>query len=679
MPSVDALRNLGVTATSGGGTIRVASNTATSLELCLFDAKDLTWVTDRIPLSRDGDGVWCASSSKLVPDACYSLRADGPDAPANQFDPALHLVDPYTRGLSRTATGQWRSCVVDGDFDWGGVAKPATPLDKTVIYETHAKGLSKLNPAVPAQFRGTYAGLAHDTAIRYLKDLGVTAIELLPVQQFMTEPRLIKQGLVNYWGYNTLAFFSPHAAYASTSAQVAGPAQVLREFKGMVRLLHEAGLEVILDVVYNHTAEEGPGGPTSSFRGLDNATYYRQTADGQYIDVTGCGNSVNYSLPIPQRLLMDSLRYWANEVQIDGFRFDLAAALGRDENVNFTPDHPLLDAIVNDPDLAGVKMIAEPWDVGAGGWQVGNFPPKFSEWNDNYRDRVRDFWLTDIAAARQTGSAPGGIGPLATKLSGSSNMFSADRGPLASTNFITAHDGFTAFDLTAYNQKHNLGNGENNRDGTDNNRSFNHGVEGHTDDPAISAVRRKAIRNLLGTLLLSAGIPMLTAGDEVGRSQNGNNNAYCHDNPLTWLPWEIEDWQSELWRVVQELLRLRRENPALRPVRYAVKGESVASASRMAWFNADGRSMSIDDWNSSSERTLQYFAESTPESEGLNRILLIVHGMEAPETVSLPVLDGIVQYTQLWNSALDDVEVMDHAPGTTVHVAGTSLQLFRAH
>jgi glycogen debranching enzyme len=679
MPSVDPLRNLGVKATSDGGTIRVASTTATSLELCLFDAKDLTWVTERIPLSRDGDGVWSASSPKLVPDACYSLRADGPDAPANRFDPTLHLLDPYARGLSRTATGDWRSCVVDGAFDWGGVAKPGTPLDKTVIYETHAKGLSKLNPAVPEDLRGTYAGLAHDTAIAYLKDLGVTAVELLPVHQFVTEPRLAAQGLVNYWGYNTLAFFAPHGAYASNTAQAAGPAQVLREFKGMVRLLHDAGLEVILDVVYNHTAELGPDGPTTSFRGLDNGTYYRHTADGRYIDVTGCGNTVNFALPIPQRLLMDSLRYWANEVQVDGFRFDLAAALGRDENVDFRRDHPLLEAIVNDPQLAGVKMIAEPWDVGAGGWQVGNFPPKFSEWNDDYRDRVRDFWLTDIAAARQSGAAPGGIGPLATKLSGSSNVFDAQRGPLASVNFITAHDGFTAFDLTAYNHKHNLGNGENNRDGTSNNHSFNHGVEGHTDDPAISAVRRKAIRNLLGTLLLSAGIPMLTAGDEVGRSQSGNNNAYCHDNPLTWLPWELDCWQSDLWKVVQELLRLRRENPALRPIRYAVKDENVASASRMEWFNAAGESMSIADWNSSSERTLQYFAESTPESEPLNRILLIVHGMEAPETVSLPRLDGIARYTLLWNSALDDVDAMDHAPGTTVDVAGTSLQLYRAH
>ncbi|WP_346231900.1 glycogen debranching protein GlgX [Parafrigoribacterium mesophilum] len=679
MPSVDPLRDLGVRSTAEGGTIRVASNTASSIELCLFDPKDLTWVTDRIPLSRDGDGVWTASSPKLLPDARYTLRADGPAAPANRFDPALHLLDPYARGLSRTATGQWRSCVVDGSFDWGGVVKPATPLDKTVIYETHPKGLTKLNPAVPEEFRGTYAGLAHDTAIRYLKDLGVTAVELLPVHQFVTEPRLAKQGLVNYWGYNTLAFFSPHGAYASNTAQAAGPAQVLREFKGMVRLLHEAGLEVILDVVYNHTAELGVDGPTTSLRGLDNATYYRHSADGRYIDVTGCGNTVNFALDIPQRLLLDSLRYWANDVQIDGFRFDLAAALGRDENVNYRRDHPLLESIVNDPELAAVKMIAEPWDVGAGGWQVGNFPPKFSEWNDDYRDRVRDFWLTDIAAARQSGSAPNGSGAFATKLSGSSNVFDAERGPLASVNFITAHDGFTAFDLTAYNQKHNLGNGENNRDGTDNNHSFNHGVEGHTDDPAISAVRRKALRNLLGTLLLSAGVPMLTAGDEVGRSQKGNNNAYCHDNPLTWLPWELEDWQSDLWRVVQELLRLRRENPALRPARYAVRGENVASASRMEWFNAAGESMSIDDWNSSSERTLQYFAESTPESEGLNRILLIVHGLETPETVTLPSPEGIGQYTLLWNSALDDVEVMDHPPGVTVNVAGTSLQLFRAH
>ena len=678
MSSVDPLHDLGVTANLEGGTIRVVSRSATAMELCLFDTKDLTWISDRIPLTRDGDGVWSASSSKLVPNVRYSLRADGEDTPVNGFDPELHLIDPYSRGLSRTSTGEWRSCVVDGSFDWGGVAKPATPLEDTVIYEAHAKGISKLNPSVPESLRGTYAGLAHDTTIRYLKDLGVTAVQLLPVHQFTTEPRLAKQGLANYWGYNSLNFFSPHAAYASTSAQIAGPAQVLREFKGMVRLLHEAGLEVILDVVYNHTSEEGPGGPTTSFRGLDNATYYRHTPDGRYIDVTGCGNTLNFADPVPARLVMDSLRYWANEVQVDGFRFDLAAALGRDTNVNYRKDSPLLDAIVHHPDLAGVKMIAEPWDVGAGGWQVGNFPAGWSEWNDDYRDRVRNFWLTDIGAARQNGAAPHGIGPLAAKLAGSSSTFSGERGPLASVNFISAHDGFTAFDLTAYNQKHNLGNGENNRDGTGNNHSFNHGVEGGTDDPAILAARRKAIRNLLGTLLLSAGVPMLTAGDEVGRTQNGNNNAYCHDNPLTWLPWELEPWQLKLWRVAQELLRLRRENPALRPSRYAISGQSVPSASRMEWFNAAGGAMSIDDWNSSTERTLQYLATATT-AEGRNSILLVVHGVESPAAVTLPTRDGITQYTLLFNSALDDVEVTDHAPGSTLPVAATSLQLFRAH
>src|SRR6185312_2571685 len=524
---------------------------------------DPDWVSERVQLSKDAHDVWSGTSPNLLPGAHYSLRADGPLSPANRFDPTLHLLDPYARGLARTATGEWRSYVQDDSFDWAGVSKPSIPLDHTVIYEAHAKGISKLNPAVPEELRGTYAGLAHDTAIAYLKDLGVTAIQLLPVHQFVSEQRLIKQGLTNYWGYNTLNFFTPHAAYASRSAQFGGTGAVLREFKGMVRLLHDAGIEVILDVVFNHTAEEGVDGPTSSLRGLDNASYYRQDAKGNYIDVTGCGNTVNFASPVSQRLVLDSLRYWANEVQVDGFRFDLAVTLGRDASVQFDPKHPLLEAIITDPQLAGVKMIAEPWDVGMGGWQVGGFPNGWSEWNDDYRDRVRNFWLTDIAAAREHGSAPIGIGQLASKLAGSAGTFSQERGPLASVNFITAHDGFTAADLVSYNQKHNLGNGENNRDGTDNNHSFNHGVEGQSHDPGIIASREKAIRNLLGTLLLSAGLPMITAGDEFGRSQRGNNNAYCHDSVLTWLPWEREDWQDNLLAVSRTLLRLRRENPAL--------------------------------------------------------------------------------------------------------------------
>ncbi|NEM91591.1 glycogen debranching protein GlgX [Galbitalea soli] len=682
MPAPDPLRHLGVHVTSRGGELKVWSRNATAIELAIFDDKDPSWVRATYPLVRGEADVWSVRTKALAPGTRYALRASGPKGKTHAFDPTRNLIDPYARGLARTSTGEWRSYVQDDAFDWGGVAKPAVPLDHTVLYEAHVKGLTKSNTAVPEELRGTYAGLAHPSTIAYLKDLGVTSVQLLPIHQSVSEQRLIKQGLANYWGYNTLNFFTPHASYASKAAQFGGTGAVLREFKGMVRLLHEAGLEVILDVVYNHTAEEGPGGPTSSLRGIDNASYYRQMADGDYIDVTGCGNTVDFSLPAAQRLVLDSLRYWATEVQIDGFRFDLAATLGRDENVDFDSGHPLLQAIVSDPALRGVKMIAEPWDVGMGGWQVGHFPKGFLEWNDGYRDRVRDFWLTDVASARHHGSAPSGIGGFARRLAGSSHVFSEERGPLASVNFITAHDGFTMADLTAYNQKHNLGNGENNRDGTDNNHSFNHGIEGPTRDQTVLDARCKAMRNLLGTLLLSAGVPMLTAGDEFGRSQRGNNNAYCHDSELTWLSWAgHEEWQNELWQVAQTLLRLRRENPALRPVRFARFGETVPSASQMDWYNTEGLSMSESDWNSPSARTLQYLAASTPEFEEFNRILLIVHGLERDVTVTLPEHEGVTGYTLLWNSADDELHdtELEHGPGSEVLIAGTSMQLFRAH
>ena len=679
MSETDSLRDLGVRVAPTGGELRVWSGSATAIELCIFGDKDPNWVAESIPLTKDAADVWSGASPNLIAGSRYSLRATGPTAPTHRFDPTLHLIDPYSRGLARTASGDWRSYVQDDAFDWAGATKPNVPLDHTVLYEAHAKGISKLNPAVPEELRGTYAGLAHDTAINYLKDLGVTTVQLLPVHQFVSEQRLTKQGLSNYWGYNTLNFFTPHAAYASRAAQFGGTGAVLREFKGMVKLLHEAGLEVILDVVYNHTAEEGEDGPTTSLRGLDNASYYRQDAAGKYIDVTGCGNTVNFAHPVPQRLVLDSLRYWANEVQVDGFRFDLAATLGRDDAMDFDPNHPLLKAIVSDPELVGVKMIAEPWDVGAGGWQVGNFADGWSEWNDDYRDRVRNFWLTDIGAARANGVAPIGIGQLAAKLSGSAGVFSPERGPLASVNFVTAHDGFTLADLTAYNQKRNLGNGENNRDGTDSNHSFNYGVEGPTHDAAILTAREKAIRNLLGTLLLSAGLPMITAGDEFGRSQRGNNNAYCHDSELTWLPWEREDWQDGLLLISQKLLRLRRANPALRPVRFGVLGETVPSASQLDWFNKEGASMSIEDWDSPTERTLQYLAASTPEFEEFNRILLIVHGLEEPETVCLPEHEGVTSYELIWNSADDNAATEFHVPGSGLTLAPASMQLFRAH
>jgi glycogen operon protein len=682
VPANDPLENLGVRWHDGVGELRIWSRSATSIELTIFDTKDSSWIVSVVPMVRHPGDVWSARSQLLVPGARYAIRASGPKGKTHDFDPARNLIDPYARGLARTSTGEWRSYVQDDAFDWGGVAKPRIPLDHTVIYEAHVRGLTKSNPNLPEELRGTYAALAHETTIAYLKDLGVTTVELLPVQQFVSEQRLVKQGLANYWGYNTLAFFTPHAGYASREAQFGGTGAVLREFKGMVRLLHEAGLEVVMDVVYNHTAEEAPDGPTTSLRGLDNASYYRQNADGKYIDTTGCGNTVDFSLPAAQRLVLDSLRYWANDVQVDGFRFDLAATLGRDENVDFDPGHPLLEAIVSDPQLAGAKMIAEPWDVGAGGWQVGQFPRGFHEWNDGFRDNVRDFWLTDVAAERVDGAAAHGIGEFARRLAGSAQEFSPGRGPLASLNLITAHDGFTMADLTAYEHKHNLGNGEDNRDGTDDNHSFNHGVEGATLDRDILDARRKAQRNLIGTLLLSAGIPMITAGDEFGRSQRGNNNAYCHDSELTWLAWDDrEPWQDELWLVTQQLLRLRRDNPALRPVRFARFGETVPSASQMDWYNTDGLVMSDTDWNSPDARTLQYLAASTPEFEELNRILLVIHGREHDVTVTLPEHAGVTGYTLLWDSAEDDLgeAQIEHWPGSEARIAGTSMQLFRAH
>ena len=678
----DSLTDLGVRLTPDGGVLRVWSASATAMDLCIFDDKDASWVATTLPLAKTDGDVWTVTSKLLAPGTRYSIRANGPSTAGHAFDPSLHLLDPYARGLARTSSGEWRSYVQEPDtFDWGTSKKPRIGMDHAVIYEAHAKGISKLNPDLPDELRGTYAGLAHESTIGYLKDLGVTTVQLLPIHQFVSEQRLIKQGLTNYWGYNTLNFFTPHAAYATREAQFGGTGAVLREFKGMVKLLHEAGLEVILDVVYNHTAEEGLGGPTTSLRGIDNKNYYRQTPDGAYVDMTGCGNSVNTATPAAQRLILDSLRYWANDLQVDGFRFDLAATLGRDAANEFQPEHPLLLAILDDPQLESVTMIAEPWDVGMGGWQVGKFPDGWSEWNDGYRDRMRDFWLTDIGAARANGSAPNGIGSLARRLAGSAHVFSQERGPMASLNFVTAHDGFTMADLTAYNGKHNLGNGENNRDGTDNNHSFNHGVEGPTTKKDIVDSRRKAMRNLLGTLLLSAGIPMLTAGDEFGRTQRGNNNAYCHDSELTWLPWQHEEWQEDLLAVTRMLIQFRRENPALRPVRYGKWGETVPSATQMDWYNKQGESMSEEDWDSAAERTLQYLAASTPEFEDFNRILLIVHGLEDDVTVTLPAHEGVAGYSLLWDSAQEEHvdPLVDYLPGSELTVSGASMQLFVAH
>ncbi|MDW4572817.1 glycogen debranching protein GlgX [Microbacterium sp. M3] len=673
------LDGLGVTLLGDSARLRVWSEAADAMDLVVFDDSDLDWITATEPLSPVGGGVWEITTTLLRPGVRYAIRVDGPPGPGNTFNRGTLLLEPYSRGLVRTGYDGWRSVVVEGSFDWGGVTKPAVPLDRTVLYEGHLKGLSKRHPGVPGALRGTYAGLAHPAMVEHLLDLGVTSIELLPVHAFTTEPRLLQHGLANYWGYNTLNFFTPHAAYATEDARREGPDAILREFKGMVKLLHEAGLEVILDVVYNHTAEEGIGGPRSSLRGIDNRAYYRQQEDGAYIDVTGCGNSLNTSTDAASRLVLDSLRYWAQDVQIDGFRFDLAATLGRDAAHAFTPDHPLLRAVLDDPVLAGVKKIAEPWDVGMGGWQTGNFGDGWSEWNDRYRDRVRNFWLSDVDYARRASTSPVGIGGFATRLAGSANTLDEARGPLAGINFVTAHDGFTLRDLVSYDVKHNHGNGEQNRDGADTNRSFNHGAEGPTDDESILATRRKAMRNLLGTLLLSAGVPMLTAGDEFARTQRGNNNAYCHDSALTWLSWEHAPWQRDLYAHVRHLIRLRRENSALRPGRFARLGEHTPSASVMEWYDEHGETMSIERWTDPAHRTLQYVASSTPEFEQLNRVLLMVHGTERPTEVTLPEIDGVARFVSLWCSADETPAVSGaaYAPGGTVPLAGTSMHLFR--
>ncbi len=674
------LDDLGVTLGPDGGTLRVWSANATELEVVIFDDTDLDWITDTRPLKKTTGDVWSVTTPLLRAGTRYAVRVDGPHSPGNTFNPGTLLVEPYAKGLVSGGFEDWRSVVIDGGFDWGGVAKPAVPMDRTVIYEGHLKGMSKRHPLVPPALHGTYAGLAHPAMIEHFLSLGVTSIQLLPIHAFATEPRLLQHGLANYWGYNSLNFFTPHAAYATEENRRQGPEAILREFKGMVKLLHQAGLEVILDVVFNHTAEEGIGGPRSSLRGIDNRSYYRQQDDGVYIDVTGCGNSVNTATDAAARLVLDSLRYWANEVQIDGFRFDLAATLGRDAAHTFTPDHPLLRAIIDDPALAGVKMIAEPWDVGMGGWQTGNFGDGWHEWNDRYRDRVRNFWLSDVDYARRASTAPVGIGGFATRLAGSANTFSAERGPLASVNFVTAHDGFTLRDLVSYDVKHNLGNGEQNRDGADTNRSFNHGTEGPTSDECILATRRKAMRNLLGTLLLSAGVPMLTAGDEFARTQRGNNNAYCHDSALTWMTWEHAPWQQDLFAHVQRLLQLRRENPALRPIRFAKLDERTPSASVMEWYDERGETMSIDRWTNPSNRTLQYVAASTPENEEFNRILLMVHGNESPVEVTLPVVEGVTEYVSLWSSEDETPgdDFTSYLPGAIVPLSGTSMHLFRA-
>jgi glycogen operon protein len=586
------------------------SENATKVELCLFDSAQATSEAQRITLPETTTHVWHGYLPGIQPGQLYGYRVHGPYAPAagQRFNPNKLLLDPYATAIARdlrwdeSLHGFWRASgddavlderdsapfaplgrVTEKAFAWGDDARLGTPWQDTVIYEMHVKGFTRQHPEVPGPLRGTYAGLASPAAIRHLQELGVTAVELLPVQYFIDDRFLSDQGRTNYWGYNTLGYFAPNPRYSST-----GPAGAVTEFKEMVKALHAAGIEVILDVVYNHTAEGDQRGPTLSMRGIDNAAYYRLANDrSRYVDFTGCGNSLNCQHPRVLQLIMDSLRYWVLEMHVDGFRFDLASTLAR-ELWEVDRLGAFFDIIQQDPVLSGVKLIAEPWDLGPGGYQVGNFPGLWTEWNGKYRDCVRRFWKGDH----------GTVGELASRLTGSSDLYRHNgRSPSASLNFITCHDGFTMADLVSYNYKHNEANGENNRDGCDHNDSWNCGVEGPTDDPAILALRSQQRRNFLATLFLSQGVPMLYAGDEFAHSQNGNNNAYCQDSPIGWIDWELTNEQRAQYEFVRELIALRQSQAVFRRRRFfqgqPIHGEEVKD---LYWLKPDGSEMTGHDW-----------------------------------------------------------------------------------
>jgi glycogen operon protein len=569
------------------------------------------------------------------------------------------LLDPYGRGVDER-NGFLTSVRTSADFDWGSDGKPDTPWRNTIVYEAHVRGQSMLHPDIPEALRGTYAGMAHPAMIEHMTGLGITALQLLPVHFHVDEPHLQNLGLTNYWGYNTAAFFAPHPAYATKSAQEAGAQAVQDEFRGMVKLLHAAGIEVILDVVYNHTAEGGPDGPTLSFRGLGEQKYYRTDGHGKYVDTTGCGNSLNFAEPRVIQMVIDSLKCWVEEFHIDGFRFDLAVTLCRNAANEFDPHHPFLKAVAEDPTLSKVKLIAEPWDVGYGGWQTGRFPGGWVDWNDHYRDAMRSFWVADRAAL-DNGGRGGSVARLADALSGSASLFEASgRSRLASLNYITAHDGFTMTDLVSYDRKHNEANGEQNRDGHGDNRSYNHGFEGRTEDEGILARRAQSKRNLMASLMISLGVPMITAGDELGRTQQGNNNAYCQDNPLTWVDWTSTPESHAMLRSTKRVIRLRREFLAVQPHDYPVRD----ARSYLHWYDRSGQPMSMDRWNDAGNRVVQLLLGS---DDGHVAGLIVVNGGPEDIEVTLPQVasdDG--RGKRLFDLRLTTSELHDRRQGTLV-------------
>jgi glycogen operon protein len=612
---------MGATYDGAGVNFALYSEHGTEVELCLFADGNAPGESECIRLRERTAFVWHGYVPGLRPGQVYGYRVDGPYEPerGHRFNRSKLLLDPYARAVAGEvdwnapvfgyrigdpradlsfsdeddARAALRGVVVDPKFDWEGDDRLRTPLHRSVIYEVHVKGFTMRHPAVPPELRGTYAGFAHPSVIEHLQRLGVTAVELLPVHEIVDEGHLVDRGLRNYWGYNTVNYFSPARRYASTQE----PGGQLREFKELVKALHRAGIEVILDVVYNHTAEGNQLGPTLSFRGIDNVVYYR-VVPGQpryYMDFTGTGNSLDARQPPVLKLIMDSLRYWATDMHVDGFRFDLASTLGR-EHHGVDRMGSFFDAIHQDPVLSTVKLIAEPWDVGHGGYQVGNFPVLWAEWNDRFRDTVRRYWRGDM----------GQMAELGYRLTGSSDLYQDDgRHPYASINFVAAHDGFTLHDLVRYEHKHNEANGESNRDGTDHNLSANHGVEGETSDPAINAVRERQQRNFIATLFLSQGVPMLCAGDELSRTQRGNNNAYAQDNEISWVDWQLDDRRQALLAFTRRVIELREQHPVLRRRRFfigrPIRGSDVRD---LTWLRPDGREMSDEEWEAGWNRAL---------------------------------------------------------------------------
>ena len=612
---------LGATWMGNGVNFALFSEHATGVELCLFDDLEATEENIRIPVSEHTDQVWHEFLPDVRPSQLYGYRVSGRYDPERglRFNSSKLLLDPYAKAIAGEvswademfgyvigdkkedlaqdfrddAWGVPKSVVIDAAFDWQGDRRPGIPLPDSVIYEVHVKGFSKLWNEVPEELRGTYAGLGSASAIDYFKKLGVTSVELLPVHAHIDDKSLIDRGLTNYWGYNTIGFFAPHAQYSSSGQM----GEQVVEFKSMVRSLHLAGIEVILDVVYNHTAEGNHLGPTLCFRGIDNSSYYRLLADNPrfYLDYTGTGNTLDTLHPRTLQMVMDSLRYWASEMHVDGFRFDLAPALARD-GTGVNKFHAFFKVIRQDPILSQLKLIAEPWDVGDGGYQVGNFPAPFSEWNGKYRDTVRSFWKGD----------EGRIGEMGYRLTGSPDLYRHNgRRPYSSINFVTAHDGFTLNDLVRYNEKHNEANGDGNKDGDSNNLSWNCGVEGPTDEPQINALRERQRRNFLTTLFLSQGVPMLTGGDERGRTQNGNNNAYCQDNEISWFDWTRDEKQNQFLEFTRRLIQFRKDHPVFRRPKF-LKGRRIPGSEirDVMWFNPGGNLMSEEEWASPFVRCL---------------------------------------------------------------------------